>query len=310
VLTLPVIDTLKKCYPQAEIDFLVNKRVYELVEDYANAHKVISTEDVTSGAIKSLCKSNGYDLAVVVHPRFSIALGLYLGGVKHRLGTAYRWYSFLFNIKHYQHRKESVKHELEYNLDLLTELECDIRYSKPVINVKQVVIKSVSDYLNKRGVNTAKFIVIHIPSLGSAKVWSDENFIKLINLITSHSDIQIVLTGTPDDKSQIENAIAKLDNAGNVYPVYDLNLKHIAALLQLSKLFIGNSTGPIHIAAAVGTFCIGIYSPVRVESAVRWGPYTETKKIFQPDSDVDSKDVMDDIKPDEVFEFVRGFLKT
>jgi ADP-heptose:LPS heptosyltransferase len=235
---------------------------------------------------------------------------LYLGGVKHRLGTAYRWYSFLFNIKHYQHRKESIKHELEYNLDLLTELECDVKYSKPAINVKQNVIKSVSDYLNKRGVNTAKFIVIHIPSLGSAKMWSDENFIKLINLITSHSDIQIVLTGTPDDKSQIENAIAKLDNSGNVYPVYDLNLKHIAALLQLSKLFIGNSTGPIHIAAAVGTFCIGIYSPVRVESAVRWGPYTETKKIFQPDSDVDSTDVMDDIKPDEVFEFVRGFLKT
>lgn len=312
VLTLPVIDALKQCYPNAEIDFLVSPRVSELLSDYPNINIVHSIEKVTASGIKSLCKTGGYDLAVVVHPRFSIALGLYLGGVKYRLGTGYRWYSFLFNIKHYQHRKEAIKHELEYNLDLLTELNCsNINYSQPLIEVKDTWSDKVSERLKSFGVNPEKFITIHISSLGSAKVWSDENFASLINKICSDlSEFSIILTGTQDDKAHIEKVTKALTDKNKVHPVLDVNLKELAALLKLSKLFIGNSTGPMHIAAAVGTFCVGFYSPVKVESAVRWGPYTEKKKIFQPDKDDDSRNVMDEIKPDEVFEFVNQYLKT
>ena len=117
-----MVDALKAGYPGSEIDMLVQNRVYELICDYPNINKVHSIEKVTYRAVKEICQKNIYDLAIAVFPSFSVALGLYLGGVKHRLGTAYRWYSFLFNLKHYQHRKDSVKHESEYNLDLLKEL--------------------------------------------------------------------------------------------------------------------------------------------------------------------------------------------
>jgi heptosyltransferase III len=303
---------LKNCYPAAEIDFLVNKRVYKLVCDHPNINKVHSIEKVTAGEVKALCKAGGYDLAIVVHPRFSIALGLFLGGVKYRLGTAYRWYSFLFNIKHRQHRKDSVKHELEYNLDLLNELGCQRHKEiRPYLKVEDEQISKVKDKLCSIGADLSKEVItIHIPSLGSAKVWSDKNFTNLINMITANKalDVNIVLTGTESDRAQVENIFAKIDDKNGVFPVLNFNLKELAALLRLSKLFIGNSTGPIHIAAAVGVYCVGLYSPVKVESSVRWGPYTDKKKIFQPEKDDNSRDVMGDITPEEVFEFVKQII--
>jgi heptosyltransferase-3 len=65
--------------------------------------------------------------------------------------------------------------------------------------------------------------------------------------------------------------------------VSTLKLKEFAALIQTAKLFIANSTGPLHIAAAVGTPVIGFFAPVRVMSPKRWGPLTDQKKIFVPD---------------------------
>lgn len=235
---------------------------------------------------------------------------MWLGGVKYRLGTGYRWYSFLFNIKHYQHRKETKKHELEYNLDLLKELNCNnIKQLIPFIEIKDNAIDVVERKLKTLGVDVSNFLIIHIPSLGSAKVWSDENFIKLLNLLRGEDriDSDIILTGTQNDKPKVEKIRSIVKN-DRIFTIFDLNLKELAALLKLSGLFIGNSTGPIHIAAAVGTFCIGFYSPVKVETAVRWGPYTEKRKIFQPEKDDSARDVMDDIKPDEVFNFVKQYL--
>ena len=116
------------------------------------------------------------------------------------------------------------------------------------------------------------------------------------------------MTGTKEDEAQINNIVSKAEKNDRVFSVFDLNLRELAALLKKVKLFIGNSSGPIHIAAAVGTFVIGLYSPVKVESPVRWGPYTEKKKIFVPAADDNSRDVMDDIKPNKVFEFVKTFM--
>lgn len=312
VLTLPMIDVLNHNYPYAKIDFLVNERIYDLISDYPNINKVHTIEKVTASGIMRLSRENNYDLAVVVHPEFRIALGLFLGGVKHRLGTAYRWYSFLFNIKHYQHRKDSIKHELEYNLDLLIELNCiGLKQLKPVIKVKGNLYDKLKEKLLDEGADiTREFIVVHIPSLGSAKVWSDDNFIELIKMILSDlmCEFNIILTGTYDDAAQVNRVVSNLPENKRVFTVLDLNLSELAALLKMASLFIGNSTGPIHIAAAVGTFVIGLYSPVKVESHLRWGPYTGKKKLFAPVEDDNTRDVMDDIEPGEVFSFVKNYM--
>jgi len=309
ILTLPMVDVLHTNFPEAKIDFLVNKRTAELVSNYSNINKVHAIEKESIGEIKRICRENEYDLAIIVHPMFKLALGIYLGGIKYRLGTRNRWYSFLFNIRHSQHRKHSLKHEMQYNLDLLDELNCyKINEIRPILKVEDRYISKVRKLLDSKGIK-GEFIVIHIPSLGSAMVWSDENFVKLIDLITEKNGINIILTGTKDDMPHLDNILNRVSNNKNIFTFTELSLNDLAALIKLSMLFIGNSTGPIHIGAAVGTFVVGFYSPVKVQSPVRWGPITVKKKVFVPETDNDSRNVMDDIKPEDVWAYVRDYLK-
>jgi ADP-heptose:LPS heptosyltransferase len=63
-----------------------------------------------------------------------------------------------------------------------------------------------------------------------------------------------------------------------------LSLTELAALFRRARVFISNSTGPLHIAAAAGTPVVGMYPPILQCSPVRWGPWTAKRKIFQPDS--------------------------
>lgn len=314
VLTLPLVDVLKDHFPQAEIDFLVSPGTLELVSEYPNINKVHTIEKVTASGIRNLCKENSYDLAIVVYPRFAIALGTFLGGVRWRLGTAYRWYSFFFNLKRYEHRKESVKHELEYNLGLLEELGINnIKPMAPKLPVKAADVESVNSKLAAKGVSKGKgYAVIHMPSLGSAKVWSSRNFALLIDLLLKNPKFNktIILTGTKRDEEMVRGIANGSADDSRVIPVLDFNLNELKALLKSADFFVSNSTGPIHIAAAVGTFVIGLYSPLKVESEIRWGPCTEKKKIFSPAEDSDDRNVMDDISPEEVYDFIMQYLST
>ena len=61
-----------------------------------------------------------------------------------------------------------------------------------------------------------------------------------------------------------------------------LNLSELIALINKAGIFIANSTGPLHIAAALGKYTIGFYPNLLACSAKRWGPYTNKKIIFSP----------------------------
>ncbi len=293
---------------------MVNRRIFELIKDYPNINKVQSIEKDSLKDIKQICKDGNYDLAIIVRPLFIIALAVYFSGIKNRLGTGYRWYSFLFNIKHYEHRKYSTKHELEYNLDLLDELGCKrIENMQPKLNVSDELLGKVKGKFVSKGINIEKpFIIIHPGTLGSAKTWNSENFSKLIELLKGDKrfNYNIFVTGTKSEDSILKGVANRLGNKGNVYIINDLDIREFAALCKMSRLFVSNSTGPIHIAAAVGAFCVGFYSPVRQESAVRWAPFTDKKKIFSPEFTEGESltNIMNKIRPEEVKNFIMNFL--
>jgi ADP-heptose:LPS heptosyltransferase len=61
-----------------------------------------------------------------------------------------------------------------------------------------------------------------------------------------------------------------------------LDLKQLAALLKKSELIVANSTGPLHLAVAVGTEVVGLYCPDRACHPNRWGPYRQIKSVIMP----------------------------
>ena len=159
-------------------------------------------------------------------------------------------------------------------------------------------------------------VLLHPGSGNSARDWKPANFVQLAIELEKFG-FSVVITGGKTE-SELVHSVAQ--NAGEgVKPfVSDLNLKEFAAFIQTTKLFAANSTGPLHIAAAVGIPVIGFFAPVRVMSPKRWGPLTDKKVIFVPDpakcllckgGKCQGNECMEQIEVTQVVEAALGLIK-
>ena len=310
---------LKQRIPDTNISMLIQRYTAELVEGHRDIENVICYDEndhpVSFFKLMSILRNQKFNIVFHTHPRFRLALITWFAGIPIRVGTGYRWYSFLFNRKVYEHRKHVVHHELEYNLHLLNEIGCaaDGLDVTPSIDVPDDITKRVDKILKNKGVNeTDKFIILHPGSGGSARNWSTQNFSELGKRLTQLPDLKIIITGGKGEQSLVESVTAIIGEEA-ISLVNMLTLRELCALAKRSSLFIANSTGPIHIAAAVGTPVVGFYSQIPVMSSKRWGPYTQRKTIFTPkDKPIDCKkcvgakdgscECMDSISVDEVYQ--------
>ena len=317
ILTLPMIKVLKRQFPSVKISMLIRQYTAEIVKHHSHVDEMVfydrHHQPVPFFHLLALLRSKKYDVVFHTHPRFRVALLTWLAGIPIRVGTGYRWYSFLFNKKIYQHRKDARYHELEYNLNLLEAIDCPVVGTDvtPAISVRPADAERVQQELIGLGVPAdQRVVILHPGSGGSARDWSAEKFGELGGRLAGLDNTKVVVTGGKEEHDLVSRVCDKIGNS--VTPLVDVfNLSEFAALAQRASLFIANSTGMIHVAAAVGTPVIGLYSQITPLSAARWGPYTKNKTIFSPVSmPVDCQkcdgrtlcECMESIPVDEVFQ--------
>ncbi|MBI4810086.1 MAG: glycosyltransferase family 9 protein [Ignavibacteriales bacterium] len=294
ILTLPMAYVLKKNNPNAHVSMLIQKYTFELVEENINVDDIIF-----------------YDNGKSRIP----------AGIPMRIGTGYRWYSFMFNKKVYEHRRSAGFHELEYNLHLLNAIGYKVEDGTimPSLQIQQDAKEKVDSLLKEFGIQSNhKLVILHPGSGRSSRDWSKKNFGILGRQLSELSDVKVVVTGGKSEQRLVEEV--QIHSANAIIPLVNrLTLNEYGALAKHATLFIANSTGPIHIAAAVGTMVIGLYPQVKTLSAARWGPYTKKKIIFTPVNKqtnckkcLHSKDgsceCMDSITVDEVFTAAKKYL--
>lgn len=321
VLTLPLAKIIKQAYPNSHITFLArdytkvlpesNKYIDEVLTLPIENGKLFATE------LMSMIKAGKYDAAILVYPRTKIAFAVFMARVKKRIGTGYRWFSFLFTDKIYEHRKTGDKHELEYNLNLLKPLGIENIDKNSVsfdIQVAKESEQKAQSIFDENHIPTdKKLIIIHPGSGGSSIDLPISKFIQLSERLAHELDCSIVITGS---SSEIE-ACKKLMNGKNTYNLAgQLNLDELVAVINRSDLLIANSTGPIHIAAALGKNVVGFYPKINECSVERWGPYTNKRIIFSPTIDCSNctreqcerLNCMNSINIDDVFSGIQKLL--
>ncbi|MEW6195244.1 MAG: glycosyltransferase family 9 protein [Bacteroidota bacterium] len=289
VLTLPIASIIKKHFPDSRVTFFLSEYTKPLAENNPFIDDVI-TPITSNGKIDIISNvkqiKNKFDCVITAFPTYKIALILFLSGIKTRVGSGYRWYSFLFNRKVFDHRKTAEHHELEYNVRLLQQIGVneDINPSSIEFGLRasQKSEQTVNAKLRGLGINANdKFIIIHPGSGGSALDLPIDSLKKIVQQLSITNKIKILLTGSEKEKTLCQ-LFALNNNTLNVASLFSLS--EMIALIDRSILLISNSTGPIHIAAALGKQVIGFYPKVRTCSEERWGPYTNKKVIFKPDN--------------------------
>ncbi len=271
ILATPAATALKKKFPGLEVHFLVRRYTAGILEMHPHVDRIICLDEAGAGALAGRLKQCGYDAVVALFPRPQLAWSFLQAGIPLRVGTGYRWYSFLFNRRVYQHRKRAQRHEAEYNLQLLEPLgltgaAVEFHYRRdPAVELE------VTRLLAAQGVADG-FVVLHPGSGGSAREWPPEHFAALARQLTVAKKRQVVLTGDRSEREvaqRIQQLAAKklIDLAGG------LTLKQLAEVIARAAVFVGNSTGPLHLARMVGTPVVAFYPPITACRPERWGPY-------------------------------------
>lgn len=287
ILTLPLVSEAKRIFKRAKVYLLVKKYVEDLICDYEDIDGLLIEESMAGIFAKyKYFKDQKPDLVINVKPRFDLALLFFILRIKYRIGTGYRWYSFLYNLKVYEHRKNSTKHESDHNLNLLKQ------FFDEVDENKKFYFKYLPEErkdLNKKlsGILDEKFIIIHAGSGGSSKDLPIAKLSEFVNEISENfRSYKVILTGTKEENKiniELKNSINKetfnklIDTSGI------LNLKELTILIDCCALFISNSTGPIHIAGALNRNIIGFYPNEKPMNEVRWKPLSDNTVILNPE---------------------------
>ena len=213
------------------------------------------------------------DTIVHIFPNRQIAKAARRAGIAQRIGTSHRWYHYLFCNKTVNFsRKKSELHEAQLNFSLLNSLGIPTAPDLTEI-VKLYGMNSeehTEDFINQLTAGNRFNLILHPRSKGSAREWGLGNFSKLIQLVPKDT-YNIFITGTEEEGKSMKSFLAK--QTGKITDLTGkLTLSQFIGFIGKADGIVAASTGPLHIAAALGKVAVGLYAPMRPIHPGRWSP--------------------------------------
>jgi heptosyltransferase III len=275
MLTLPMAGYLKRLKPDLRITFLGNTYTAPVLKTCTAIDEVLvfaELEALSPAAQIQSLKALKADAIIHVFPNPKVARLAKQAHIPYRIGTNRRIFHLntcnrLVNLS----RKNSNNHEAELNLFLLKGIGIQQFPNKnEIADLYQLQVRDKSEailsFIDQNKVN----IILHPKSKGSAREWGVENFSQLIRALNPKI-YNILVTGTEAEGQLIRPYLCQpfqhvVDTTGR------LSLDQLIALIDSAQILVAASTGPLHIASALGKKAIGLYAPMRPLFPQRWGP--------------------------------------
>ncbi len=284
VLTLPVFAAIRKLLPGAKIFAHVKSYTSSLVADNPDVDEVI-LDDSDEGPIplirlSRIFKKKRFTSAILVHPSFRAIASSWLAGVPVRAGRASNVWQFMLNRRLVQNRSSNQKHEAEYNLDLLRGIGLEPIMTAPRIPLSMEILAWGRETLDRRGLRNVSPVIIHPGHGGSADNLSLKRYHELAGLLRE-SGFQVCITAGNHETNVAREFHPDFPVIGDIP-----DLLHVAAILGNSLAFLGGSTGPMHIAGAVGKPVVAFFPPKPAMTPRRWGPFGDRNLVLMPNVEI------------------------
>ena len=345
VLSTPVFKSLKNSFPSVSISVLVRPYTKDIVTNNPNIDEVIiydpEGEHRTISGLLKLAKEiekRNFDTALILFLDFKVGLLTYLSKISRRIGPGTKLAQIFLTDRIKQYRSKVDRHEADYNLEL-----AEIIGAKPIrqseIYIPDEITKRVDNFFSELNTQhstlNTPIVGIHPGSGGSARNWKHERYAELANKIIDKIGAVIFVTGGPGEENLVDRIINNIqwkttpfsppseggDGGGykkNAFKYISYTgLKELSGVIKRFNVLVGPSTGPIHIATAVGTPVVSIYCPIYVCQPKRWGPIGKNDTAIMPDVPFCERcvfekcryyDCMDRISVNKVFEEVEKRL--
>lgn len=271
---MPVACALRDTFPNAYIGWIVESVAAPLLE----GHKALDTVIVVPrGWLKSPGSvlqarrrliADHYEVSIDLQGLTKSAFAAWLSGAKNRIGFSPpdgREISPWLNTDCYH---ASADHIVDKNLELLSTYGVNNDKARFELPVSGDAAAKVDGWIGDTGMKDTYGVVN--PGAGwPSKRWPPSRYAEVCEALHGRSGMKFVVTWAGTEERVMAESIVKLaTDAAGLAPATDL--RELAALLRRAAVFIGSDTGPLHIAAALGTPCIGLYGPMPAE---RNGPF-------------------------------------
>ncbi len=304
VLALPALTALHKSFPDAKISWLVRPEFSPLLENHPDLTEVIPFDRKflgkawfhprAFGALVRLIvnlRRGRFDVAFDFQGLFRTAILAWLSGCKKRVGMANaREFAGIFYTDKIAPDPQTP-HLVDYYMRMIRAAGAVEQSVEFVFPQDRAAAESVANLLASHGIAEKSYAVLVPGSAQPDKCWPVERFAFVAQKVSSQFGLPIVAAGTASESALIE----RLKSLTHV-PVANIagrtSLKELVALLRAARLVVSNDTGPGHIAAALGTPLVLMFSwsnPARIapygraECMVANEPYSRGKKIRSTD---------------------------
>lgn len=265
VLTLPLVDEIKRRFPAAHLAVLCNPIGYSLLASHAAIDELIvddkrGSDRGWSGLRRKAraLKEKSFSLAITPHKSLRTALLLWLAQIPQRVGFAQSAGWFLF---HARAERDSTQHDVVRNLAVLEPLgirpeDCDQALHLPV---RESARHKVDEKLRALGYDPGRLVIgVNPGSVWPMKRWSAEGFARVIDRTCQEYHCQAILFGGPADRATT-NKIATLCQVKTIDSAGQLSLAELPAAIDRCQVFLTNDSGPMHIAVARNVPTVAIF---------------------------------------------------
>ncbi len=269
LLFTPALYLLRKNFPEAKISVLITKKCKDIILGNPNVDDLILFDyQERSNLLYAIffifsIRRKKFDLSICAYPSgWRSALIGYLSGARIRVGqrlSFLRRFHFVFTVNV---EVRDIKHAVEMNLDLLRALELKVDQfpKKLFMPISEDDERFFEELKAKNNIKDDDLLIAIHPGVsegGIHRAWPKQNFVALIDNLTDKFDAKIVLIGGPAENELIDG-IYELAKKKPV-KVSGVSINSVAALLKNCTLFIGNNSGPMHVAASVGTPTVALF---------------------------------------------------
>lgn len=262
ILTLPVLQVLKREFPDYKIDFICIPKTAELLEGNPLINNLIIYDKRKSGIngfmdLIRKVRNSKYDIIISPHRSFRSTLISYLSGSKKTVSFDSSAFSSLYNVK-VKYQKDI--HEIQRNLSLLKPLGInEMNLIRPELFISAESKDKVTKYLIEKKIRSEnKFICIAPGSVWFTKRYPKQKFVKLCDMLSGR-DMKIFLTGGNADKDISEFILKNTINNNVIDATGEFKFKESAELIRRSELLITNDSAPLHLANAAGTKVFALF---------------------------------------------------
>jgi lipopolysaccharide heptosyltransferase I len=274
--TLYALSALRKAYPKAWIGWAVEDKSYQVVADHPDLNAVYRIR--RKRGVESWFRSvgtigdEGVDVAIDLSNLFKSGWITWRSGAKLRIGFARkREGNFLFT----NHRIRSrTGHMIERYLRLLSPLGVKQNPEDASVFIPEEKKKTVDRFFEDHLDSNRPVIALNAHATWQSKRYPLESYADAAKALVDRGTQVVLLWGGPSEKSATELLAERIGPGAILAPQTDL--KELYYFLSCSTAYLGNDSGPMHMAAMAGAAVVGLFAPT---DPARVGPWTKKARV-------------------------------